>query len=59
MKERMRTYVVYFKYHTPGDKNPGPVRHYKLQASNPGEAERMVRQYANYPGLEVLRIEEV
>lgn len=57
--QRMRTFVIYYKFMGPGEKKPGPIRHYKLQASNAKEAEKLLRQYACYPGLEVVRVEEV
>ena len=55
----MRTFVIYFKYTLPGEKKPGPVRHYKLQANTPKEAEELLRRYAAYPGLDLVKIEEV
>jgi len=55
----MKTYVIYFKFQQPGEKKPGPIRHYKLQAASIKEAEQLLRQYTTYEGLEVIRIEEV
>ncbi len=55
----MKTFVIYYKYTLPGAKKPGPIRHYKLSANTVREAEGMLRQYANYPGLEVIRVEEI
>ncbi|MCC7293194.1 MAG: hypothetical protein IT449_14130 [Phycisphaerales bacterium] len=55
----MKTFVVYFRYHVSGEKNPGPVRHYKLQAEDSRSAEQLLRRMANYQGLEVLQIEQV
>lgn len=59
VRRNMKTFVIYYKYHVEGEKNPGPVRHYKLQADDERQAEQLLRRFANYKGLEVLRIERV
>jgi hypothetical protein len=56
-KTDMNTYIVYFKYQKPVDKKPGPVTHYKLQANSLAEAEQLARRQANYPGMNILKIE--
>ena len=52
----MKPYVVYFKYKQPGDKKPGPIKHFRLYANSVEEARRLTAQYANYPNLEVLEV---
>lgn len=53
----MKWYIVYFKFHKPGEKKPGPVSHYKLQARSIEEAREAAKRYANYPGVEILNVE--
>lgn len=55
----MKTFVIYYKYQLEGEKKPGPVRHHKIQANDEEEARRLLKRYANYPRLEVLRLEQV
>jgi len=55
----MRPYVIYFRYKCPGDKKPGPVKHFRIYASGTEEARRLATQYANYPDLEILRIRPI
>jgi hypothetical protein len=54
----MKWYVVYFKFQKSGEKKPGPVSHYKLQARSLQEAREMAKRYANYPGIEIVNVEE-
>lgn len=54
----LRTYIVYFRYKNPGDKAPGPVRQFRLNANTLEEARRLASQYANYPNIEVVNIRE-
>lgn len=58
-RETLKTFVVYFRYQVEGEKGQGPVRHHKFQAGSARQAEKMLRSYANYPGLEILRVEEI
>lgn len=58
-RQSLKTFVVYYRYQVEGEKGQGPVRHYKLQADSARDADRLLRRYANYPGLEVLRVEAV
>ncbi len=52
----LRTYIIYYKYKNPGDKKPGPVKHYRVSANNLEEARQLASQYGNYPDLEVVRV---
>lgn len=52
----LKTYIVYFKYKQPGDKKPGPVRHYRVYAESLDDARRQVEQMGNYPDLEILEV---
>lgn len=52
----MRMYIVYYRYKNPNDKKPGPVRQYRLYASDANEAQRLVTKYANYPNLEIVSV---
>jgi len=53
---RLSPYIVYFKYTNPGEKKPGPVKHFRLYATNWEEARQLAMQQATYPNIEVLRI---
>ncbi len=53
----LKPYVVYFKYKCPGDKKPGAVKQYRLYATNVEEATRLAVQHANYPDVEILRVQ--
>lgn len=52
----LRPYIVSFKYKSPGDKQPGPVRQFRVYANSLAEARRLVAQQANYANLEILGI---
>jgi len=52
----MIPFTVYFKFKNPGDKKPGPVKQFRIYASNLEEARQLVTQYATYPDIEVIRI---
>ncbi|MHC5108443.1 MAG: hypothetical protein ACYTHJ_01025 [Planctomycetota bacterium] len=52
----LRLYYVYFKYKQPGDKKPGPVRHFRLYAQSIDDARKLATQQGNYPNLEILEI---
>ena len=54
----LSTYIIYFRFTKPGEKKPGPITHYKVRARDVSEARDLVRQYANYPGIEVVEILE-
>jgi len=49
-------YIIYFKYKGPSDKKPGAVKQFRLYANNLDEARRLAVQHANYPDIEVLKI---
>lgn len=55
----LRMYIVYYQYQIPGEKKPGPVRQFRVYASSLSEAKRLAAEQANYPNLQVLRIEAV
>lgn len=50
-------YIVSFKTHLPDDKKPGAVKQYRIFANNIQEARHLVTQQANYPNLEIVRIQ--
>ena len=52
----LRTYIIYFRFTKPGEKKPANVSHYKLSARDAEEARELARQYANYPGIEIVDI---
>jgi hypothetical protein len=54
----LSTYIIYFRFTKPGEKKPGPITHYKIMARDVSEARDLARQYANYPGIEVVEILE-
>ncbi len=54
----LKPFIVYYKYKQPGDKKPGPVRQFRIYASNPEEARRLALQQANYPDIELLRVKQ-
>ena len=54
----LSTYIIYFRFTKPGEKKPGPITHYKVKARDVSEARDLARQYANYPGIEVVEILE-
>ena len=54
----MKTYIVYYRYTRPGEKKPANVTHYKIQANDRREAERLTLEAANAPGVQILMIKE-
>ena len=52
----LKIFIVYYRHKNPGDKGPGPVRQFRINASNLDEAKRMVTRYANYPNIEVVSV---
>ncbi len=54
----LKTYIVIFRYKGPNDKALGPVRQFRIHATNLDEARRLLARYANYPNLEVVNIRE-
>lgn len=54
----MKVFVVYLRYHKSGDKKPGPVTHQRLRADTIDQAREMAQRHANYPGIEIIRVEE-
>ena len=56
--EALSTFIIYFRFTKPGEKKPGPITHYKVMARDVSEARDLARQYANYPGIEVVEILE-
>lgn len=55
-KGALKTYIIYFRFTKPGEKKPANVSHYKLSAHDAEEARELARQYANYPGIEIVDI---
>jgi len=55
----MKWFVIYFRYRRPNESKPGPVSHFKIQADDLAQARELAKRYANYPGIEVLSVEEV
>ncbi len=55
----MNEFIVYFRYQKPGDKKPGPITHQKLRADTIDQAREVAARQANYPGIEIVRVEEV
>ena len=55
----MKVFIVYFRYQKPGDKKPGPITHQKIQADTIDQARQFAERQANYPGMEIVRVEEV
>ncbi|MBI4717208.1 MAG: hypothetical protein HY763_05345 [Planctomycetes bacterium] len=53
----LKLFIVYYKYQVAGEKKPGPVRQYRVYANSLEEARRLAGQQANYPNVEVLRVE--
>ena len=54
----MKAFVVYFRYHKSGDKKPGPITHQKIQADTIDQARQFAERQGNYPGMEIVRVEE-
>ncbi|MFQ5491496.1 MAG: hypothetical protein ACE5GE_12310 [Phycisphaerae bacterium] len=54
----MKTFVVYYRYTRPGEKKPANVTHYRIQANDRREAERLM-QDATAPGVQILGIKQV
>lgn len=54
----MQAYIVLYRYKAPGEKNPGPVRQFRLYADRLPDAERQARNYANYPDIEIVDIRQ-
>ena len=52
----LKIFIVYFRYKVPTEKGPGPVRQFRLYATNADEARRLAGGYANYPNIEVLAV---
>lgn len=52
----MTTFIVIFRYTKPGEKNAGPVQQYRLYARDIRQAWELARQYATYPGINVLDV---
>ena len=55
----LKPYIIYYKYKCPGDKKPGPITHQKIQADTIDQARQFAERQANYPGMEIVRLEEV
>lgn len=57
----MYVYAVYYRYKLPGDKAPGvgAVKLFRLYATSIHEARENVKQYSNYPHIDVLDIKRV
>ncbi len=54
----LKPYIVYYKYKSPGDKKPGPVRQFRLYATSWDEARTLAARHSTYPDIEVLRIKQ-
>ena len=54
----MKRYTISFRFTKQGEKKPGPVQRYVLFANSPEEGRELLKQYANYPNLEILGIKE-
>ncbi len=52
----LKTYIVYFRYKNPGDKEPGPVRQFRIYANSADEARHLATRYANYPNIQIINI---
>jgi hypothetical protein len=52
----LKVFIVYFRYKNPNDKEPGPVRQFRLYANSLDEARRLAASYANYPNVQVLNV---
>lgn len=52
----LKPYIIYFRCTSPGAKKPGPVKQFRLYATNSEEARQLATQYATYPSIEVLHI---
>lgn len=55
----LKTYIIYYQYHIPGEKKPGPVRQFRVFASSIAEAKRLAAEQANYPNIAVLSVKSV
>ncbi len=53
-----KRYTISFRYTKQGEKKPGPVQRYVLYANSAEEGRALLKQYANYPNLEILGIRE-
>ena len=52
----LKAFIVYYRYQGPSDKALGPVRQFRIYASDAEQARRLASQYGNYPNIEILRI---
>lgn len=52
----MNLYIVLFRYKKPGDKLDGPVQQYRFYARDIRQAWELAKQYANYPGIELIDV---
>jgi hypothetical protein len=55
----MNTYVVLYRYKARGEKKLGPVRQFRIYASDLEEAKREAVRYANYPDIEIIDVQFV
>ena len=55
----MNVFIVYFRYQKSVDKKPGPITHQKIQADTIDQTRQFAERQANYPGMEIVRVEEV
>lgn len=58
-RSMLKTFIVYYQYQQPGDKKPGPIRHFRLHATNVEEARQLAIRQANYENIEVLRVKQI
>ncbi|MEE9293759.1 MAG: hypothetical protein V3W34_02180 [Phycisphaerae bacterium] len=49
-------FIILYKYKSPGEKKPGPVRQFRIYADDLEEARRQAQRYANYPNIELIEV---
>ena len=52
----MQLFIVVFRYTKPGEKAPGPTQQYRIYARDLRQAWELAREYAQYPGIELLDV---
>ena len=53
----LKAYIIYYRYKCPGDKKPGAIKQFRLYANSLEEARSLAARQANYPDIEILRIQ--
>lgn len=52
----MPMFIILYRYKQPNDKQPGPVRQFRIYAQDLAEAKREAARYANYPNIEIIDV---